>query len=137
MKVARQAYMGLAYLMLIGVLVQVFLAGVGIFGNFGDDLDPHRDFGFIVLHLIPLLMFIASLVGRMRWWFIGLTFLLFALVFLQPLFLDPEDEDVSKWINAIHPTMAIVIFALSHFLAQRATLLSRGEATLGAEPVAV
>jgi hypothetical protein len=77
MKVARQVYMGLAYLFLAGVLIQVYLAGIGMFGNNDSDFDPHRGFGFAVMHLIPLLMFIAALVGRMRWTFVGLTVVLF------------------------------------------------------------
>jgi hypothetical protein len=136
MKVARQAYMALAYLFLAGVALQVYLAGVGIWGNFGDDLDPHRDFGFTVMHLIPLLMFIAALVGRMKWTFIGLTFLLFALVFFQPFFLDPDEDDVPKWVNAIHPTLAIVMFGLGFTLAQKARQLVQGESVWKAEPVA-
>ena len=46
--------------------------------------------GFIVLHLIPILMFIAAIVGRMGRTVLGLTAALFLLVFLQPLFADPE-----------------------------------------------
>ncbi|HXH23027.1 MAG TPA: DUF6220 domain-containing protein [Dehalococcoidia bacterium] len=136
MKAARQAYVGLTYIFLLGVVLQVFLAGVGIFGNFGDDLDPHRDFGFFAMHLIPLLIIVASIVGKMRWTFIGLSVLLFAIIVVQPIFLDPEDDDLSKWINAVHPTLAIVAFALAHHLAQRSLRLVRGEATWGAEPVA-
>jgi hypothetical protein len=128
--------MGLAYLFVVGILIQVFLAGFGIFGDFDEDLDPHREFGFIVLHIIPILMFVAALVGRMRWTFIGLTVFLFVIVFLQPLWLDPEDDDISNWVNAVHPTMAIVMFALGHFLAQKSMQLVRGQAVLGAEPAA-
>ncbi len=59
MRAARQAYMGLAYLFVLGVVIQVFLAGIGIFGDFDKDLDPHRAFGFTVMQLIPILLFLA------------------------------------------------------------------------------
>jgi len=132
MKIARQAYMGLAYLFVLGVVIQVFLAGIGIFGESGDDLNPHDSFGLTVMQLIPILLLVAALVGRMRWTFAGLSAVLILLVGLQSVW---TSEDNSRWIKAIHPTMAIVMFALGHFLAQRAGHLVKGEATLGAEPV--
>jgi dolichyl-phosphate-mannose--protein O-mannosyl transferase len=135
MKIARRTYLGLAYLFLLGVVVQVFLAGLGIFGDLqfaeGDDLDPHRTFGFVVMHILPILMFITALVGRMRWTFIGLTVLLFLMVFSQSFWVDHSN---GRAIQAIHPTMALFMFALAHFLAQRASRLVKGEAQLGAQP---
>lgn len=132
MKVARQVYAGLAWLFVLGVIIQVFLAGIGIFGNEHSDLDPHETFGFTVMSVIPVLMFIAALVGRMRWTFIGLSVVLFVLVGSQSAWVI---EDNSRWIKAIHPTMSLVMFALAHFLAQRAMHLVRGESTLGAQAV--
>lgn len=135
MRIARQAFMGLSFLFVLGVVIQVFLAGLGIFGDEltfeeGDDLDPHREFGFIVLHIIPILMFLAAIIGKMKWTFIGLTVLLFAMVFFQVAWVE-LDSDV---LQAVHPTMAIFMFALAHFLAQRSSRLVKGEATLGAAP---
>jgi dolichyl-phosphate-mannose--protein O-mannosyl transferase len=135
MRVVRQAYMVLAYLFVLGVVIQVFLAGLGIFGDLrfaeGDDLDPHRFFGFTVMSLIPILMFLAALVGRMRWTFIGLSVLLFLMVFFQSFWIDHSN---GRALKAVHPTMAIVMFALAHFLAQRAGRLVKGEEVLGAQP---
>jgi len=122
--------MGLAYLFVLAVVVQVFLAGAGIFGNSGDDLNPHRDFAH-VLELVALLMLVAALVGRMRWAFIGAPVLLLVLIELQYAWVS---DDNSRWIKAIHPTMALVLFALAHFFAQRAGRLLRGEPQLGAQP---
>jgi hypothetical protein len=76
-------------------------------------------------------MFITALVGRMRWTFIGLTVLLFLMVFSQSFWVDQSN---GRAIQAIHPTMAIVMFALAHFLAQRGGRLVKGEAVLGAAP---
>jgi dolichyl-phosphate-mannose--protein O-mannosyl transferase len=133
LKVSRQIYMGLAYLFVLGVVIQVFLAGLGIFGNLqfaeGDDLDPHRFFGFVVMHLIPIAMFLAAIVGKMGMRFIGLTVLLFLMVFFQSFWVDHSN---GRAIQAVHPTMAIFMFALAHFLAQRSGRLAKGEAMLGA-----
>ena len=88
MDVARKAFVGLAWLFVLAVAIQFFLAGLGVLG--GESLEAHRQWGFIVLHLTPILMFIAAIVGRMGRTVLALTAALFLLVFLQPLFADPE-----------------------------------------------
>jgi hypothetical protein len=91
----------------------------------GESIEAHRQWGFIVLHLIPIFMFIAAIVGRMGRYFIGGTFVLFALVFFQTLFADEELDP--QWLRSFHVFDALLIFALGHYLAQRATRLNRGE----------
>ena len=117
MEWARIAYKVLAYLFLIGVAVQFLLAGIGLAelgGEGGTDLDPHREFGFIVLHIIPILMFLAALLGRMWPVPVLLTVLLFVLVFIQPFFTDPELDP--RWIRGLHVLNALIIAALGHYL---------------------
>jgi hypothetical protein len=48
---------------------------------------------------------------------LGLTAALFLLVFLQPLFADPELDP--RWLRSIHVLNALFIFALGYHLAQR------------------
>ena len=60
---ARKAFVGLAWLFVLAVAIQFLLAGLGVLG--GESMEAHRQWGFIVLHLIPILMFIAAIVGRM------------------------------------------------------------------------
>lgn len=88
MDVARKVFVGLAWLFVLAVAIQFLLAGLGVLG--GESMEAHRQWGFIVLHLIPILMFIAAIVGRMGRTVLGLTGALFLFVFLQPLFADPE-----------------------------------------------
>jgi hypothetical protein len=130
MMAGRRAYMGLSYLYVLGVVVQVFLAGIGIFGDFADDLNAHRDFVH-VLELLSVLMLVAAVIGRMGWAFIGVPIGLLLLVELQYFWVS---EDNSRWLKAVHPTMAIVLFAIAHFAAQRAGMLIKGQAVLGAAP---
>src|SRR5215208_1579306 len=107
MSVARRIFVGLAWLFVLAVAIQFLLAGLGVLG--GESLEAHRQWGFIVLHLIPILMFIAAIVGRMRRTVIGLTVVLFVLVFLQPLFADPGLDP--RWLRSLHVLDALFIFA--------------------------
>jgi hypothetical protein len=124
MHVARKIFVGLAWLFVLAVAIQFLLAGLGVLG--GESLEPHRQWGFIVLHLIPILMLIAAIVGRMGRIVIVLTVVLFLLVFLQPLFVDPELDP--RWLRSLHVVNALFIFALGHHLAQRGTKTVRGMA---------
>jgi hypothetical protein len=127
MDVARKIFVGLAWLFVLAVAIQFLLAGLGVLG--GEGLEAHRQWGFIVLHLIPILMFLAAIVGRMGRTVIGLTVVLFLLVFLQPLFVDPELDP--RWLRSLHVLNALFIFALGHHLAQRGTKTVRSMAVAG------
>jgi hypothetical protein len=69
-------------------------------------------------------MIIAAIVGRMGRTVIGLTVLLFLLVFVQPLFADPALDP--RWLRSLHVLNALFIFALGSYLAQRGTKTVRG-----------
>ena len=117
MGVARKFFVGFAWLFVLAVAIQFLLAGLGVLG--GESIEAHRQWGFIVLHLIPILMLIAAIVGRMGRTVLGLTAALFLLVFLQPLFADPELDP--RWLRSLHVLNALFIFALGYRLAQRGT----------------
>ena len=112
---ARKIFVGLAWLFVLAVAIQFFLAGLGVLG--GGSMEAHRQWGFIVLHLIPILMLIAAIVGRTGRTVVTLTVVLFLLVFIQPLFTDPELDP--RWLRSLHVLNALFIFALGYHLAQR------------------
>jgi hypothetical protein len=115
MDIARKTFVVIAWLFVLAVAIQFLLAGLGLMG--GESLEPHRQWGFIVLHLIPILMLIASIVGRMGRTAIVLTVVLFLLVFLQPLFVELDP----RWLRSLHVLNALFIFALGYHLIQRGT----------------
>jgi hypothetical protein len=119
---ARKTFVALAWLFLLAVAIQFLLAGLGVLG--GESMEPHRLWGFLVLHLIPILMLIAAIVGGMGRTVIVLTVTLFLLVFLQPLFADPELHP--RWLRSLHVLNALFIFTLGYLLVQRGRGAVRG-----------
>jgi uncharacterized protein DUF6220 len=118
METARKAYTGLAYAFTALVVLQVFLAGIGIFGDWhvGDDsnLEPHRILGNILV-LVSLVLLLLALVGRMGRIIWAVSLFLAVIVVLQSVWVHVD----GRWVKAIHPTMTIVIFALGHYMAEK------------------
>ena len=117
MNVGRRFFVGFAWLFVLAVAIQFLLAGLGVLG--GESMELHRQWGFVVLHLIPIVMLIAAIVGRMGRTVIALTIGLIVLVFLQPLFADAQLDPL--WLRSLHVLNALFIFVLGHHLAQRGT----------------
>lgn len=106
-------------LLFLLVIVQIFLAGEGIFGikqgpKLDDQktLDPHRGLGFILTEPLALLLLICVLLAwlpdrRMRRVSIALPF----LIFLQaPLAWG------GRWSGAFHPLNAFLVLGLLGWL---------------------
>jgi Family of unknown function (DUF6220) len=123
MKWAQVAFQVLAWLFVLGVAIQFLLAGLGVLG--GEGITAHRDMGNIALHLVPILMLIAAVIARMGRLIIGLTVLLFVLVFLQPIFADPDLDP--QWLRSLHVLNALFIFTLGYHLAQRVGMPAVGK----------
>ena len=110
---ARKAFTGLAYLFVLGIVIEVFLAGLGIFGDFHKHLDPHRAFGNVLV-LVALVLLVLAMAGRLGRLIVGLTAALVVLLVLQSIWVRIDN----RWVESIHPAMAIVLFALGHQLAR-------------------
>ncbi len=107
----------LSYLFLLAVMVQFFLAGMGIAELGGESIEAHRMWGYAVLHLIPLLMFGAAIWAKMSKVTIAMVFVLFVLVVIQAGFVG--DSVDTSWIRALHVLNALFIFTLGFHIAQR------------------
>jgi hypothetical protein len=142
---ARSVMKWFSALYVVLIVVQVFLAGAGIFGlnniKNSDDcdkagahciansktLDPHRALGFFLTAPGALLFLIVALLAwhptmRTRVVSIVLPFLLFIQMILPGF---------NRWIAALHPVNAILLLGLFIWLAYT---LRREQPTVAAAP---
>jgi hypothetical protein len=104
-------------LVVVGVVVQVYLAGAVLFG--ATDIDNHKNVGFMV-HNVELAVFVFSLIAWLPKWDIAWSFLLAAVGTGQVAF-SAADE----WVGALHPVFALVVFIIAAVVVYR-DLLSLG-----------
>lgn len=118
---ARLVYMVTAWLFVVGVLAQVFLAGmVVVAARMG--WDNHADLGH-ALGLPLLVMLVTVYLGRFPGRMKGLTWLLFLVYVMQAdvlIFM----RDSAPVLAAFHPVLALVDFALGLKLATMARSLA-------------
>jgi hypothetical protein len=117
---ARYAFLVLSWLFLAGVVVQTFLAGLGLFGD--RDFSMHVNVGWI-LHLAPILVLLAAAVARVGARTLWLTLALAIVVFITPL-LPMLRSDLPE-AAALHPVFALITFGLSFVVARAAWRVSQ------------
>jgi uncharacterized protein DUF6220 len=113
---ARYLYASVAWAFVAGLVVQVYLIGLGLFGD-SSFREVHRNVGYL-LQIVPLVVVIAAAVGR-----VGRTRILAAvgltvLVIVFPIF--PVLRDVPV-VAALHPVGALVAFWLAIVVARQAS----------------
>ncbi|MBI2762277.1 MAG: hypothetical protein HYX54_00750 [Chloroflexi bacterium] len=113
---ARRLHTWLAWLFVAAVLVQVFLAGLAIFGA-TDGFGLHVDFGYTVIGLITLGVLLTAVAGSLSRREIGLSLLLLVLYVVQTAL--PAARASAPVIAALHPVNALVLFALGLIIARR------------------
>ena len=113
----RIAYLVVAWLFVVGILGQVFLVGLALL-----DAQPtwpmHIEFGHELVAL-PLLLVVLSFVGRLPRAAKGLTALLFVVAVMQAEVFAAVRNAVPL-LAALHPVLALVLFALAVTVAFRA-----------------
>jgi hypothetical protein len=120
MQTWRYLFAAAAVLFLAGVVVQVYLAGLGLFSGAG--FEGHRGLGYLLslAPVIPLLLAWPSRAGQRTMVFCAA---LLVAAFVQSLL--PILRDGVPWIAALHPLNAIAVFGLSALVARRAVSLAR------------
>ncbi|GGH79646.1 putative membrane protein [Pullulanibacillus pueri] len=118
-KYFRGLLAGVAWLMLICVIIQVLLAGIALFVQIGK-WDYHESF-IHYFTLVPLLMLFLSLLAKVpkgiKWHCLGL----FLMIMLQ--YITVSLSDAAPYLTALHPVLALVLFWESLVIAQGATKL--------------
>ena len=118
---ARYVYLILIWAYLAAILVQVFLAGIGLFTT-NRDFETHRSLGYL-LHLVPVLILIVAFVARPGSATLLWTAALVVVQGIQPLL--PMLRADYPLAAALHPVLALVIFWLGLTIGLRAWQLVR------------
>lgn len=128
-RAARYVYLGLAVAFVIGLVVQVFYAGMGVFG--ASDFEVHIGLGWM-LHLVPILILGAAAVGRAGRRRILWAAALAATIFVVPILALMRAD--APAVAALHPVAAVISFWLAIVVARDAVSLRRGDVEPEPEP---
>jgi hypothetical protein len=119
---ARIAFAGLAWLFVAAVVIQVFLIGLGLFGDVAYR-QTHIEFGYTWVGLAAFALLISAVVARPGRRTVGLVIGLFVLYIVQTLL--PSARQAYPAIAALHPVNALLIFGLALYVARSAMALAR------------
>jgi mercuric ion transport protein len=112
MRARNGAYTALAvvaWLFAACIVVQVFLAGMGVFDG-PERFETHRNFGYL-FGWLTLVMVIIAAVGRLGRRLIALSVLALVQFFLQSVFiLFREDQPA---IAALHPVNGVLLLVVA------------------------
>ena len=121
-----KAYRGVAALIALGVVVQVFLAGLGIFGAADfRDFGEHEAFGW-TLHTLAVVLVLLAIAGPRTRWDIGASIALLVLMTVQIMLVNSADD--APGLAALHPTLALLVLALALWIHLRGRLVRAARA---------
>jgi hypothetical protein len=118
--VGRSVFAGACWLFLLAVVVQVFLAGAGLFKLM--DFTPHGSLGWI-LPLFPLVLLLLAWIARVDRRTVVLSIALLVATMIQPELAAARNE--YPVLAAFHPVNALLIFWLAWTVARRSSELLR------------
>jgi hypothetical protein len=119
----RLALLGFSWLFLAAIVVQVYFAGLMLFGQEGGE-GLHESTGYILGTVGALFLILPALARA------GATTIVLGVVLTLITFFQPNltfARETSPVIAAFHPVNALLIFTLSIILVRRATSLVRME----------
>ncbi len=123
--IARSIHLGLAWLFVAALVVQVFLAGLGVFSSTAG-FATHRDVGYS-LSLLPIVLLVVGLLGRLGRRLALLAALEFVLFMLQSVFVAMRTS--APEVAALHPVNGFLILLIAIFIARESWLARAGEPT--------
>ena len=107
-KYSRTLFFLLAWILLLGIITLVSLAGLAVFVD-GGIWQKHKAL-VSVIEFIPAFMFIFGNAGRMPKLYNALSFVLF-------FFINFQYYTTYGWLGAIHSAFTLVIFIISLYVA--------------------
>jgi chloramphenicol 3-O-phosphotransferase len=126
MGLIRRAHLIVAWAFVAGVVVQVFLAGLGVF----DDASAfafHVNWGY-TLEIQPIILLVLAAVGRLGRRQMIYAAALFGMFMLQSIFVAVRGD--LPMIAALHPVNGFAILLVGIVVAREAWA-TRGAATAG------
>ena len=127
-RIISQIHQGLARILLLGFVIQVYLAAAPLFGV-EVTFQPHRMLGY-ALAILVILLLVLALVGRLGRQLIGLSMLLVFLTIVQMML--PSLRGSISWLAALHAVNALALIRISVTMARPRT--SRTGLVSGDEP---
>ena len=121
--IARSAYPLVAGLFVACAVIQVFLAGLGVFDD-PNAFVTHRNFGYL-FGWLTLVLLVIALVGRLPRRYVALAVLILVLFALQSVFVALR-EDMPA-VAALHPLTGFLILGTATYTAWT-SLKARSEA---------
>jgi hypothetical protein len=118
---ARFFYVALTWAFVVGILLQVYFIGLGLFSS-SDYLELHVTFGWL-LHLVPPFILLAAALARAGRSRILQTTGLAVLFFFVPILAAIRAD--APLTAAFHPVGAVLAFALAVVVARGALRLLR------------
>lgn len=112
---ARTGHTYIAYLLGILLVVQFFLAGLGVLG--GESIEAHRQVGHI-MEPVSLILLVLALLARYRGPLLGMSIALFVFIVLQSVWINIDNP---LWLRSIHVLMALVIAMTIREVAEKST----------------
>jgi hypothetical protein len=116
--VSRNIYVALTWLFVVGLLVQVFLAGRGVFDS-PLEFETHRTFGY-TLELVPIILLVLGLIGGLGRRLAIFAVAVFLMFLLQSVLVLARES--SPMIAALHPVNGFLILLVAIAMAREATL---------------
>jgi hypothetical protein len=110
---SRIAVVVLARLFIIGIVVQIFLVGLSLFES-ADYWEDHKSLGES-LGLIPILLILVALVGRLPMRLIVMAAALLVLFGVQYALPNVDNG----YVAALHPINALVLMGLADQIARQ------------------
>ena len=122
--VVRTIHLLVAALLVVGLVAQVFLAGLGVFAG-PAAFATHRDFGFL-LTAVPILLLVLGLLGRLGRRPNLLAALVFGQFILQSVFVAFRADMPA--IAALHPVNAFLMLLVALVILWDSWVLRRSAA---------
>src|SRR4051794_19851671 len=117
-QVIYRVFQGLAWIIFACMVLQFFLAGVGVFG--AGNISLHKSLGNLLIYasIVLLILAVVSVVtGTLDRWKVGQAGLLVVLMLLQYLSVSDFLQHGAPLISALHPVSGLLLLFVSYILA--------------------